>query len=299
MSTKRSYTAGHFMMTIDGSPSVLKDFDGGNIKGEVGQIKLASDNLDIKTITNLKFEPFTINVGMSMGKSLYEWIKASIEKQHIYKTGFIAAANYDYKAMSYRHFQDALITEITLPALDASNKETAFFTIKFDPVKIEYQDGDNADIKGEVNTKQKVWHNSNFRFRLGDLPCSRVSKIDSITLKQSVVEDPVGEQRINDKVPGKLEVPNLKVTFSAVDGAPWQKWFKDFCIDGNCGNDKELSGVIEFLSPNGKEVLGSLDLFQVGIFALTTAKSESGKDEVHKMTAELYVERMALNLNHV
>jgi hypothetical protein len=262
-------------------------------------INMGPDNLPIKHISTVKFEPFTINIGMSMGKGLYDWVKASLDKSHIRKNGYVAAADYNYKAQSYRHFRDALITEITIPACDASSKDTSFFTIKFDAEEITYQAGDDADVKGVVNTKQKKWLTSNFRLRLGDLPCTRVSKIDSFTIKQGTTQDDVGEMRISTKEPTKLEIPNLKVTFSASDVKPWAKWFEDFVIKGLNGQEAELSGAIEFMDPSIKETLGSVDLFQVGIFSLTEDKGEANKDSVKRWTAELYVERMALNLNYV
>lgn len=299
MADKRSYSAGHFMLSLDGEPAVLKDFDGGNIKGEVLTINMGPENLAMKHISTLKFEPFKLNIGMSMGKPLYEWIKASLDRQHMYKNGYVVSGSFDYKAMSFRHFEDAQITEITVPALDATSKDAAFFAITIDPVKIVYQDGDNSDLKGSVNTKQKKWLCSNFRLELGDLPCKRVSKIDSFTIKQGVVQDDVGEQRTPFKIPTKLEMPNLKFTFSAADVKPWAEWFDEFVIKGNNGQEKELNGRIVFLDPSLQEELGSIDIFQVGIFSLVPEKFESHTDKRASYVAECYVERMQFNLNYV
>ena len=60
-----------------------------------------------------------------------------------------------------------------------------------------------------------------------------------------------------------------------------------------------LAGAIEFLDPSLKEVLGSVDLFQVGIFSLAEDKGEANKDSIKRWTAELYVKRMMLNLAYV
>lgn len=296
---KRSYTSGHFMLSLDGEPAVLKDFDGGNIKGEVTTVNMGPENLAMKHISVLKFEPFTINVGMSMGKSLYEWIKASLDKAHIRKTGYVVAGSYDYKAQGYRHFSNALITEITIPALQGDSKDGAFFTIKFQPERIEYQKGDDADLKGVVNVKQKKWLCSNFRLRLGDLDCTKVNKIDAITIKQGVVNDAVGEFREDSWEPSKLEIPNVKVTLAASHAQTWVDWHRSFVVEGKCGQEDELSGAIEFLSPDGKDTLGSLDLFQCGIFSLVQEKLEANKDGIARVVAEFYVERMQLNLAYV
>jgi len=296
---KRSYSAGHFMLSLDGEPAMLKDFDGGNIKAEVVTMNMGPYNLAAKSISTLKFEPFTINVGMSMGKSLYQWIKASMDKAHIRKDGYIVSGSFDYKAMAYRHFRDALITEITFPALDAASKESAFFGIKFDPEAIEYKPGDNADLKGVINAKQKKWMCSMFSVELGGLPCKRISKVDSFTIKQNVVEDPVGEFRVNQKAAAALEIPNLKFTISMADADPWQKWFEDFVIKGDNGQDKELNGVINFLDATGHTVLGSINLKQVGIFSMSVAKIEANKAGIAQFTVELYVEDMSLDLKYV
>jgi hypothetical protein len=275
MADTRSYSAGLFLLSVDGEAAVLKDVDVDTIKGEV----------------------VTINIGMSMGKGLYEWIKASLDETHLRKNGYVVAADYNYKAKSYRHFRDALITEITIPALDGSSKDTSFFTIKFAPEEISYQAGDDADIKGVVNTKQKKWLTSNFRLRLGDLPCGRVSKIDSFTIKQGITQDHFDSQRISTKKePTGLEISNLKVTFSASDVKPWATFFDDSVSKGQ---HAELSGAIEFLDSSLKEVLGSVDLFQVGISSLAEDKGEANKDSIKRATAELYVERMMLNLAYV
>jgi hypothetical protein len=268
-----SYSAGLFLLSLDGEAAVLKDVDVGTIKSEV----------------------VTIRIGMSMGKDLYEWIKASLDKNPQRKNGYVVVADYNYNSKRYLHFRGALITEITIPALDNSSKDTSFFTIKFAPEEITYQAGDDADIKGVANTKQKTWLTSNFRLRLGDLPCGHVSKIDSFTIKQHIQQDAVGSQRISTKEPTGFEIPNLKVTFSASDVNPWVTFFDDFVK----GQGAELSGAIEFLDPSLKEVLGSVDLFQVGIRSLAEDKGDANKDSIKRATAELYVERMMLNLAYV
>jgi len=74
----RSYSAGLFLLSLDGEAAVLKDFDVRTIKGGV----------------------VTIKIGMSMGKGLYEWIKASLDKTYLRKNGYMVAADYNYKGDS-------------------------------------------------------------------------------------------------------------------------------------------------------------------------------------------------------
>ena len=48
-----------------------------------------------------------------MGKPLYEWIKASLDKSFMPKNGYVVVSDFKYKAQAYRHFRDAHIEEVT------------------------------------------------------------------------------------------------------------------------------------------------------------------------------------------
>lgn len=293
-------SGGQFLLTLDDQHTLLKSVDGGGIKAEVVTIDRGPQELAQKHISTPNYGPIAIEIGMSMGKPLAEWIRAWVDLSPTRRTGAVVAANFDYKAQSYRRFRDALISEVSMPALDASSKEPAFFTIRLQPEEITYAKGDDAVLKGVVNTKQKKWLCSNFRLRLGDLPCGRVTKVDSFTIRQVILEYPAGGVRGGlTRMPANLEIPNLRIAFSAADIGPWQDWFTDFVIKGNNGQEKELPGSLEFLDPTTQEILGSIDLIQVGIFALATEKQEANKEAVAHCLAELYVQKMAINLKSV
>ena len=76
-----------------------------------------------------------------------------------------------------------------------------------------------------MNIKQKQWLCSNFRLRIGKLPCTRVSKVDSFTIKQGIKENTVDAVRAAPPgaTPSNSE---SKITFSALMVGPWQDWFK-------------------------------------------------------------------------
>jgi hypothetical protein len=299
MPTTPSVVSGQFLLTLDDQPALLKSFDGGNIKGEVVTVNMGPQQVALKHISTLTFEPFAIDVALSMGKPLAEWITASLNLSPTRKKGYVVSTSFDNKAQSYRHFSEAFITEITIPALDATSKESAYFTIRFQPEEITYAKGDDAVIEGVVNTKQKKWLSSNFRLRIGDLPCARVMKVDSFTIKQGIRDTVGGVRGGHTKEPTNIEIPNLKITFSAADAGPWQEWFTEFVIRGQNGQEKELKGALEFLDPTTPEILGSIELSQIGIFSLGAEKQEANKDAIARYVAELYVEKMAINLKSV
>lgn len=297
MADRNLFGAGRFGIVVDGSEFLgyVKSVSGGNIKGEVAVHQLGPDNVQKKHLATITHEPFKVEVGMGMSHGFYEWIRQSFDREHIHKSGEIVACDFDYHSKSVREFTNAFITEVTIPALDGSSKDPAYMSVSFDPERIRYRKGDNKQITGKVSPATKKWLCSNFRFELGDLPCDRVAKIDSFTWKQSVVKDEVGAFREPEKTPAKLEVPNVKVTVSMNDIEKWASWHKSFLIDGNCGEDAELTGSITFLGPDLKEELARIDLMNVGIISLQEAQSEANKEEIARFEVELYVEQMKFN----
>ena len=272
-----------YLLVLDGQATSMKSVDGGAIKGEVVIVNSGSEKFAQKQIAGVRFEPFTFEVGLAMGKSLVQWIAGSLDLSRTRRSGSVVTTNFDHKAQEYRHFRDALITEVTVPKMDGSSKDAGYFTIKFDPEEITYAKGDGAVIQDGVNTKQKAWLCSNFRLRVGKLPCARVASIDAFTIKQGT----------------GIEFPNLKIRFSAADAAAWQDWFNEFVVQGRNGQDRELEGAIEFLDPTLKEVLGSVELSQIGIFSLAPEKQEAGPEAIARFVVELYVEQMTLDIKAV
>lgn len=299
MTTPNFYNADHFILYLEGGPTILKNFEGGNVKGEIETTGTGSGDLPNKNISALKFEPIVLQAGITMGKSLREWIMGTLDQTNVRKSGYVVACDTNCQATAFRHFNDALITEITVPKLDVTSRDSAFFAIKINPEEITFKDGDKSALGGMINTRNKQWLCSNFRMRLGDLPCTRVSRIDAFAIKQNVMLETSGDFRVSGREVTKLEIPNLKVTFAEADIKPWAAWFDEFVIKGGNSQENELSGVIEFLDTDGAEVLGSVDLRQVGIFSLSVERPEARADKISHYVAELYVERMGINLLNV
>ncbi len=288
------YAGGRFGLVIDGSEFLgyVKSVSGGNIKGEVSVHELGPDNIQKKHISTINHEPFKVEVGMGMSEGFYEWIRQSFDKSHVSKTGEVVACDFDYHAQAVREFYNAHITEVTVPTLDGSSKEPAYMSVTLEPETIRYRKGDGSQITPKIAPATKKWLTSNFKFELGDLPCSRVAKIESFTWKQNLCKDEVGSFREPEKTPAKVEVPNLKLTISMSDIEDWQQWHKSFVIDGNCAEEDELSGAITFLGPNMEKTLATIELMNVGIISLEQAQSEANKEEVARFEVELYVENM-------
>jgi hypothetical protein len=299
----RSFGAGHFMLDFDGASSWLRAAEGGHATAEVIEVPLGQTGFVKKHIGNPKYEDIALQADFSGAKPLYDWISASLVGKHMRKDGSIVAADFRNRVMNELRFTQALITEVTFPACDASDNDPGFLTVKLTPeITRAVKSGGSVPA---VQRPPRVWRSANFRLTIDGLDTSRVTKIESFSIKQKLVEDPIGQTRDPRKEPGKLEFPNLKITFTESSAQSWLDWLEDFVIKGNAGDDKERGGTLEFLSPNRGEVLARVRFFNMGIFSLGQAKAardgcnagcpvdaDAAHDALGKMTAELYVERM-------
>jgi len=147
-------------------------------------------------------------------------------------------------------FFDAHISSITMPAFDASGDGTTehYFTVKFAEGRIEPIATNK--LKQTVKPVSKKWQNFNFKFELGSLPCERVTKIDSFTVRQ----------RASGSRPAQLEFPNLTIHIPADDGPAWQDWQRSFVIEGKCS---PLEGKITLLGSDGRKKLAVFRLSNV------------------------------------
>jgi hypothetical protein len=289
----RSHAA-RFLLEIGGSSAgFVKKASGLTIKGEVATHNIVGQ-WQKKNLATISHEDLSIETGIGQNsKALLDWMTSSLNAEHTRNDGALVVADFDLKAKSRRDFFGALITEVGFPALDGSSKDAAYMTVKCKPETIRYVPGDDAVIQASADVTTKKWLCSNFRVNIGELPCDRVSKVDAITWKQGVVKDEVGKFREPAIEPTKIEIPNLKLTISGADLDKWAEWHKSFVIDGKCTDGDELDGSIEWLGPDMDEVLGTMELFNIGIISLDYEAVEQNKDGIARFVVELYCERMA------
>jgi phage tail-like protein len=295
MAGTRSYVSGNFFFNLDGVKcGFVKAVDGGDISAEVIEEKLQAGTFTNKHIGQPKYEDIVLTIGFEMAQNVYDWIAASWQMNYARKNGSIVVTDPSFVAKSERQFFNALITEVTIPALDAASKEAGYLTVSYSP---EYTREVKAAGKliAPKPAAQKRFLPSNFRLEIDGLDCSKVNKIDSFTVKQTVTTDDIGDAREMQKEPGKLEFPNLRITLAESAAATWVAWFEDFVIKGNCDDAHEKSGAIVFLSPNRQQELGRIVLHNLGIFALRRQAGTTGQ-QISRIVAELYCERMELQV---
>jgi hypothetical protein len=284
----RSYTAGRFSLLIEGKPVLfVKKLQGGTLVGSVGQEGGAK-----KHLTGTKVEEISVEFGIA-GKPILDWVAQSWKGDYQRKNGSIVTGDFNYKSAGQVDFSGALITETTVPKLDGSSKDAAYFTVKIQPQTVRFSRGDGTSIKdASIGAKQKQWLTSNFRFEMDGVEGTKVASIESFTVRQAAAGD-VGEVREATKASGGIEFPNLQLSISQASMDSWDKWYNDFVVNGNNDDQHEKNGAIVFLGPDMKVELGRINLSNCGIFRLADDK-EANSGKIKRFTAELYCERMEL-----
>jgi phage tail-like protein len=291
----RSFATRNSALQLDGvSSGFVKAVAGGDISAEVISEPMGSYAFVKKHIGPPKYEDFELQVGFGMSTTFYDWISAAWNQNYQRKSGAIISTDFDLTPISERQFENALITETTIPALDASSKDAAYLTVKFSP---EYTR--NAKPTGTVGKltadKQKAFVPSNFRIEIDGLDCSKVNKVDALTVRQTVSTDVIGDARGYLKEPAKLEFPDLKITLAESTAKTWDTWFDDFVVKGNNGEANEKSGALVLLTPDRKTELARVTLHNLGIFALRR-RQVANDETMQRVTAELYCEQMELQV---
>jgi phage tail-like protein len=298
--SKRGYMPGKFGVDIGGNfAGWVMSAEGGHPSSDVVTEKLGPDNIQKKHVAGVKYDDISISCGTGMSKQFWNWVKDSIDHKYSRKDGAIITADYDFREMTRMNFFHALISEVALPACDAASKDAAKMTVKFSPETTRVQTPmGGAKVTGQQNQAiQKKWLPANFRLDIKgfEQACSRINKIEAITIKQKNAENPVGQMRDYEREPAYLEFGNLVITLAESHADAFYKWMQNFVVDGKNGEDMEKTATLEYLTPNLRETLLKLTFYNLGIFKLTPDKSEAGAEGIRRVKVEMYCEKIQLD----
>lgn len=291
----RSYAAGRTLLSLDQQEiGFVKSYEGGAIAAEVISEPAGATAFIKKHLGQPRYEDIILGLSLSTSPRMLGWIADTWAMGQLRKDGSLISCDYSLEARSRLDFFESLITETTFPGCDGASKEPGYLRLKISPESVSFGKA-SGKVGGAVGkSEQKTWVPSAFKLTIEGLDCSKVSKIDPFTVKQTILFDEIGEEREIVKAPSQVEFPNLRVTMSESGAQSWLDWHEDFVIKGNNDDPQERHGRLAFLAPNQKEELAAVRLFNVGIFRIAPEKTEATKDQIKRITADLYCERMEL-----
>lgn len=277
--------------SLDGAVISLNQFECG-ISAEVIKMDLGSESAIKKSLGAIVYDDFVFETGLN--PKLTELMKKAWKGENAKLTGSFITTDDRLKANYEDIFLDSLLTETTISECDATSKESAVFQFKIKPALTHTQKGDGRLITVPKAQLQKaILLKSSFRFELGKLPCTRVTKIDAFSVTTNLASESKGSNRYVDMTPTSIDFPNLYLTISSVDLQAWLDWHKKCVIDGKNNSNNELTGRLVFLDRNLKDELFAITLSGVGIFSLQR-KLESEK--IPTFRVGLYCETMEIDI---
>jgi hypothetical protein len=290
--TVRPGPQGNAFLSLEGKAcGLIGNLSGGATYADVIEEKMGPSYLTKKHLGSVRYEEFSLDIGFAMAEPVFDWIAACWKRQDPRKDGAIIACDFNFEAKSERKFFNALITETTIPAMDANAKDPACLTLKFAPETVKTDKASGRVSGSNPKNLEKLFLPQNFKLEIEGLDCSKVLRIEPFTVKQAATHDEFASARTPAIEPGKLEFPDLKITFAEVNAQSWLDWFEDFVVKGNCDDEREKTGTLTLLSRDLKQTLASISFFNLGIFKIGHAHSGAA-EKLKLATAEMYCEQM-------
>jgi hypothetical protein len=299
--TRGSFAAGHFEFQIDGDNSIafLKNIDGGWAKAALIEESTGGDLHQIKHTSVVDLDPFSIEFGLAGALPLIKWIQDSWRREWSRRNGQITHANFNLYQTFEHHFYDALIQEVTFPAVDGASKEAAYIKAKIMPERVltKHTDQPNTRVGQQSTlTKQKMWLASAFRFSIDGMDEMQfTNKVESFTVKQGIKKMWTGNDRFPTLHPTNLKFPNISGTISVAYAKKLLEWYDKAVVKGSKDPGMQKSGSLEFLSPDRTKTIFRINMYEIGILAASIQQSTANQDQIKRVKFELHVGRMDID----
>lgn len=274
----------------------LNSVDSGYISGQVTKAMGPMQQFK-KHLATIVYEDISFQCGNNMAPFFYQWVQSALDGQPTQMNGAILTTNAMNQVIDRKEFQNALITEIVFPAMDASSKSPVFMNLTIRPGQTILQPGTGAQISFPLQQhKGKIWAASNFRLQIQGLEqaCAHVIKIDSLVWKQPPVsQGAIGSRQSNQAQVGPFDVPNLVITLPQAQAEPFAQWFHDFVVQGQASDNDERPGILEYLEADRQTPIMTLSFGHLGIFRMAPVP-QTGTKMIPLVKIEMYCESLQL-----
>ncbi|HET7505087.1 MAG TPA: phage tail protein [Kofleriaceae bacterium] len=288
----RAYAAAHFALELDNMKNigVFRSIEGGGIKADVMTYQNGGTYDRWRQLGKAKFEDLKLQLGMAMSEPFYNWIAEFFLGHAVRKDGAIIAADFYYKERARRKFTNAMIKELTIPKLDGQDKNAAYMTVAIAVEDIVFIKGEGTEIAVDSGgSQQKAWKACNFVFTLGAFDCKRVTKIESFTVKQNILEYASGGNRWMSKTPSAMDYPQVSFSLPEADAQPIFDHFMKRGVKGEVPG--RLQGSIEMFD-NEHTTTFTVELDNCDILNVQPDKADATTEEIKQVKVDLYVEAM-------
>jgi hypothetical protein len=264
----------------------LKSLEGGEAEAEMVEEVKNCAILKKLSPNPVKYQEIAMSFGANMAQSLYDWIASGVNCDGVdsTRTGAIITADLNNNEVGHVNFTEALLTAFTFPSADAASKDAGSLSLKIKPKSTRRVPASGKMSPSCLPKTQTNFLPANFRLFIDGLDCTKVNKVDGLTILWE------GDW----ETPRRVRFPNLVATMTEMSAQSFYDWHDDFVMNENHGNEK--AGRLEFLSPTLSEVLMTLRFTGLGIFKVGPDKMSAGADTIKRVTAEMYCNGMTIDV---
>lgn len=273
---------------IDAGPIVA--FEKGACYAEVLITHAADGNPQgEKRVGRVHNEPLQLTLGLTNPAPVYEWIRQSWSGQAARRSGQLLVGDAGRVTPLSREFQEAMVAETTIPAMDKEGRDTVWLNLKVKPETIRFIKGP-VEPKVAPAIKKGAIVESDFTFEIVGLDCSAVTRVDEITVTQELIEYVDGTGNHARLRPGRLSFPNLKLTVAESGAQPFIDWHQTSVVQIDNSPTQRKQGKLTLVSKTGGKRL-AIALKNLGIVRVCPAR-QLGDATKRRLEVELFVEAM-------
>ena len=282
----RSYATGTVVLQAEGvSLGRLKSASCGAVSADVARVAAVETKVpvDAKQIGPAKYESCELTFGWSMDKSLFTWISDALASKAAPKNLTLSYLDFNYVEKSRLDLDQAAITKVEMPALDAGNNIPVYVTLTVAPQSILAAAGSGATVQVPPTSSSKSQLGSNFRFDYGGSPLTKVTKVESWSFEV----DPATQKALLGEV-------GITVNETDPRMASLSSSFKKFLIDGENGDKSETTASIVLLNSTLTAANATVAFTGVGWAAGELVGATSADNSIAKRRYSFYMESATL-----
>ncbi len=243
-----------------------------------------------------RYQDMVLLCGTGMSRSFYDWAGSGFNGDSKRMSGAVISLGHDSKSTGQLEFQDALVSSIELPKLDASSKDPGYLTISLKPEFTSFKKpGDTPNLGVYTSGVPKAWTIGGFRLDIDGLTaeCRHVMRVKSLRLGQVVATDFVGGQRSPRNEPGRVDYSDLSLDILPMQADGFYKWHKSFVVMGNSSSSGEKNGSLSFLGPGAMTPYFVVTLRGLGIKVISSPAF--GTATALPVTVTMYCQEMTFS----
>jgi hypothetical protein len=260
----------HFYLQLDRDiVGRVLAYSGGSLKADVTEIDPAGSGFKVRHLKSIRYEDVQLTCTAGMSSWLYDWVNQAMQLSFVRKTVTLIVTDLSDRPLQQLEMQNAFISGLTLPALDASSRNSASMELVISPDRTTTSKAGSSAAALSAYSALKPWSVADFRFTIYGLEkeCAKVTSVGPLHFGVTVAEDSIGDARFTERIPGKADVSNLSITVASEAAEGFHKWFESFAIKDNASDVK--SGQLDYMAPGGSQGYISVKFGELGIIKVS------------------------------